>query len=385
MTRAPVGATLRVVEVQDRRGREAFIRLPWSIYAGDPAWVPPLLAERRWHLSPRRPYFAHARARFWLAVRGGEPVGRISAQIDRLHLDRYQDGTGFFGMLEARDDPEVFRGLLDVAERWLAAEGLGRVRGPFNLSINEDCGLLVEGFERPPSVMMGHARPYYGPRLEALGYAQVKDLLAFWLTDEDFIVPPVTQAVLRRTRVDVRIRPLRRSALAEELHLLREIFEDAWAENWGFIPFTAAEFDELGRTFRHLVPDGLVQIAEVDGVAAGMLVLLPDVNQAIRDLDGRLLPLGWLRLLWRLKVRRPPTGRVALMGVRRRYQRSALGGALAVLLLDAIRTAGRALGMRAAELSWVLEDNAGMLGVLAAIGAAQTKRYRLYGKALEGA
>jgi hypothetical protein len=381
LSRTAVGAPLRVLEVEGRRAREAFIRLPWSIYAGDPAWVPPLLAERRWHLSPRRPYFAHARARFWLARRGEEPVGRISAQIDRLHLERHGDGTGFFGMLEARDDPEVFAALFQAAERWLAGEGLRRISGPFSLSINEECGLLVEGFDTPPAVMMGHARPYYATRLEALGYARVKDLLAFRL-EHDFAMPAVTQALLRRARADIRIRPLRRSALPEELRLLREIFDDAWAENWGFIPFTAEEFAELGQTFRFLLPDEFVQIAEVDGVAAGMLVLLPDVNEAIRDLDGRLLPLGWLRLFWRLKVRFPRTGRVALMGVRRRYQRSPLGGALAVLLIDAVRTAGLARGVRRGELSWVLEDNAGMLGVLAALGAVQSKRYRVYARAL---
>lgn len=381
MTPALAGAALRVDEVEGRSLREAFLRLPWTIYADDPAWIAPLLAERRWHLSRRRPYFAHARARFWLASRAGEPVGRISAQIDGLHLERHRDATGFFGMLEARDDPEVFAGLFAVAERWLASEGLRRVRGPFSLSINEECGLLVEGFDRPPSVMMGHGRPYYPARVEALGYAGVKDLLAYRLAD-DFAMPAVTRAVLARARADVRVRPLNRAALRDELRALREVFEDAWAENWGFVPFTPEEFADLGRTFRFLVPDTLVQIAEVDGAIAGMLVLLPNVNEAIRDLDGRLLPLGWLRLLWRLKVRFPRTGRVALMGVRRRYQRSPVGGALAVLLIDAVRTAGMALGMREAELGWVLEDNAGMNGVARAIGAVATKRYRLYEKAV---
>ena len=170
---------LRVVPVEGRLGLRQFIRLPWSIYRDDPAWVPPLLMERHQHLSSRNPFFEHAKWKFWLAFRGATPVGRISAQIDQLHLKRYEDSTGFFGLLEAEDEAETFRVLMNTAETWLRDQGMRRVLGPFNLSINQECGLLVEGFDTPPMVMMGHARPYYSFRVEENGYKKAKDLLAY--------------------------------------------------------------------------------------------------------------------------------------------------------------------------------------------------------------
>ena len=370
---------LTVVPVEGARAVGAFIRLPWTIYAGDPAWVPPLLLERRHHLSRRRPRFA--RARFWIAYRGRAPVGRISAQIDRLHLERYHDATGFFGMLEAEDDGRTFEALLGTAEAWLRAEGMRRVLGPFNLSINEECGLLVEGFDTPPMILMGHGRPYYAARLEARGYRAAKDLLAYRLA-ADFTTPDIMRATVLRAGRAVVVRPLRRSSFRSELATLREVFEDAWSENWGFVPFTAAEFEELGRALRFIVDDDFVQIAEVDGEPAGMLVLLPNLHEAIRDLNGRLRPLGWLKLVWRLGVRRPRTGRVALMGVRKRYQRTALGLAIAFSMIDAVRARGLARGVRDVELSWVLEDNHGVRSLLEAIGSVVYKRYRLYEKPL---
>ncbi|MFQ5944979.1 MAG: N-acetyltransferase [Candidatus Methylomirabilales bacterium] len=367
--------------MEGRRALRRFIRLPWSMYATDPAWVPPLLVERRQHLSRRNPYFAHAHARFWLAYRGKRPVGRISAQIDQLHLERYADDTGFFGMLEAEDDAQTFGALLNAAEAWLRHQGMRRVLGPFNLSINDECGLLVEGFDTPPMVMMGHARRYYAARIEAHGYGNAKDLLAYRIA-HDFKPPDMVRTVLTRAAGCVRVRPLRRSRFGEELHILREIFEDAWSENWGFVPFTAAEFEHLGQNLKLLVDDDFVQIAEVDGAPAAMIVLLPNVNEAIRDLDGRLLPFGWLRLLWRLKVAHPKTGRVALMGVRKRYQRSPLGAALAFMVIDAVRGPGVKHGMVDAELSWILEDNRGIRTLLESIGSLPYKRYRIYQKQL---
>lgn len=374
-------ADVHVVAVEDRRSAGSFIRVPWPLYASDPAWVPPLLVERRYHLSRRRPYFSHAQARFWVAYRNGTAVGRISAQIDRLHQERYDDATGFFGLLEAEDDPRTFRALFTAAESWLRTEGVRRVRGPFGLSINEESGLLVDGFDTPPMVLMPHGRPYYPARVEEQGYAGVKDLLAYRLP-ADFQVPELIQATLRKADGVLVVRPLQRRSFRRELATLRSIFEDAWSDNWGFIPFTEAEFEELGWLLRFIVPDGFVQIAELGGEAVGMLVLLPNVHEAIRDLDGRLLPLGWLKLVWRLGVRTPRTARVALMGVRRRCQRTALGLAAAVLMVDGVRAAGLAHGLRDVELSWVLEDNLGMRSLLTAIGSVPYKRYRIYEKSL---
>ena len=376
----PAVESLRIVPVSDSREIRRFIRAPWSIYADDLTWVPPLLVERREHFSARNPYFAHARCCFWLAYRGTRPVGRITAHIDELHQERYRDDTGFFGLLEAEDEAEIFRGLLSTAEGWLLEQGMVRIRGPFNFSINQECGLLVDGYDAPPMIMMGHSRPYYAARLIAEGYQGVKDLLAYRLPT-DFTPPELMKAILNKAAGCARVRPLRRSRFREDLKIIQDIFEDAWSTNWGFIPFTEDEFRHLGSSLRLLVDDDAVQIAEVDGVPAAMIVALPNLNEAIRDLRGRLLPLGWLKLLWRLKVKSPKTARVVLMGVRKNFQRSPLGAALGFLLIDALRRYGIRRGVQEVELSWILEDNMPMRDMLTIIGGIPYKRYRIYEKA----
>ncbi len=372
---------VRIEPINGSRDLRRFIRVPWSVYVDDPAWVPHLFLERQEQFSRRHPYFAHARCCFWLAYRGMKPVGRISAQIDALHEARYRDATGFFGLLEAEDEAETFHALLSTAETWLRDQGMLHIRGPFNLSINQECGLLVEGYDTPPMIMMGHARPYYAGRLAAEGYHGVKDLLAYHVATH-FTPPELMRIVLSRAAGAVRIRPMRWSCLSEELKILREIYEDAWSANWGFIPFTEEEFRHLGHSLRLLVEDEYVQIAEVDGVPVAMIVAFPNVNEAISDLNGRLCPFGWLKLLWRLKVKHPKTARVALMGVRKRFQGTALGTALAFMLIDAVRGHGLRRGVQAVELSWVLEDNRPMRNMLAMIGGVPYKRYRIYEKAL---
>jgi hypothetical protein len=374
---------LRIVPVEGRKGLRQFIRLPWSIYGDDPAWVPPLLLERSEHLSKRNPFFEHAKCRFWLAYRGGRPVGRISAQVDQLHLQRYQNSTGFFGLLEAEDDPETFQALMDTAEKWLSNQGMRRILGPFNLSINQECGLLVEGFDTPPMVMMGHARPYYGARVEENGYRKEKDLLAYRI-DVDFELTKAMRAVIKRAARRVIIRSLRRERFAEELEILQDIFEDAWSENWGFVPFTKEEFKHLGQNLKHLVHDEYVQIAEVDGSPDAMIIGVPNVNEVIKDLNGRLLPFGWLKLLWRLKVSRPKTARVPLMGVRKRHHNGLMGAALAIMVVERVRRLGVKYGAKEVELSWILEDNMGMRNILESMGGVVYKRYRIFGKDLVG-
>jgi hypothetical protein len=372
---------LRIVPVEGRQGLRQFVRLPWSIYADDPAWIPPLLIERSEHLSKRNPFFDHAECKFWLAYRGEEAVGRISAQVDHLHLQRYKDASGFFGLLEGGDDPETFGLLLKTAEKWLTSQGMHRILGPFNLSINQECGLLVEGFDAPPMVMMGHARPYYGARVAERGYRKEKDLLAYCI-DIDFELTRAMKALIKKAARRVSIRSLRRERFSEELDILQDIFEDAWSENWGFVPFTKAEFKHLGQSLKHLVHDDYVQIAEVDGSPDAMIIGLPNVNEVIRDLNGRLLPFGWLKILWRLKVARPKTARVPLMGVRKRHHNSLLGAALAIMVVERVRRLGEKYGAKKVELSWILEDNSGMRNILDSIGGVVYKRYRIFAKDL---
>lgn len=372
---------VRIIEAGDRATVRDFLRLPERLYADDPAWVPPLHLEQRQRVFHNHPLFEHSEVRAWVAYRGERPVGRITAQLDRLQPPVEGETLGYFGMLEAEDDAAVFAALLETAQEWLRSRGAARIRGPYNLSINEEIGLLVENFEDPPYIMMGHARPWYQARLEQQGFAGVKDLLTYTVRP-DFTAPEVMQKLAQRALRRVRIRPLDRKRKAADFEAMRDIFNDAWSGNWGFVPFTRAEFAEVAKMLTLLLDHDYVQIAEIDERPVAFIVALPNINEAIRDLNGRVLPLGWARLLWRLKVRRPRTTRVALMGVRREHQFSRLGPTLAFLVIDAVRKAMIKRGVQTVEMGWILEDNAGMRHIIEAIGSRIYKRYRVYQKSL---
>jgi hypothetical protein len=372
---------LEVNPVSNRHEQRLFIRLPWSIYSDDPAWVPPLLLERKEHLSPHNPYFEHAQYQSWIAYRDGTPVGRISAQIDQLHLNRYQENEGFFGMIEAEDNAETFAALFQTAESWLGDHSMHRAMGPYNLSINQEAGLLVDGFDTPPCLMMGHARPYYRTRIEENGYQKAKDLLAY-IIDADFDHSAALQSIVKRVKKQVKIRSLQKSNYYEDMKIIADIFNDAWSENWGFLPFTETEFKQLAKDFKIVLDFELVKIAEVDGAPAAFMVVAPNINEAIRDLNGRLLPFGWLKLLWRLKVRYPQTARIPFMGVRKKYHGSLLGAALAFMVINAGQPYAINRGLKKVELSWILEDNKGMRDIIESIGGIIYKTYRIYKKDL---
>ena len=372
---------LQVNPVDDRQKLRQFIRLPWSIYADDPAWVPPLLLERKELLSPHNPYFEHAQYQSWIAYRDGVAVGRISAQIDELHLDRYQEKEGFFGMIEAEDNAETFAALFQTAEAWLHDHGMRRVLGPYNLSINQEPGLLIDGFTTPPVMMMGHARPYYGARIEGMGYRKIKDLYAY-IIDSTFEASAAMQTIVKRAKKRVKVRSLRKSNFDKDLQIIKEIFNDAWSDNWGFLPFTEAEFNQLAKDFKLILDFELVKIAEVDGVPAAFMVTVPNLNEAIRDLNGRLLPFGWIKLLWRLKIRYPQTARIPFMGVRKQYQGSFLGAALALMVIIDGQPYGIKRGLKKVEMSWILEDNKGTRDIIESLGGVVYKTYRIYKKDL---
>ncbi|MDZ7668293.1 MAG: N-acetyltransferase [Gammaproteobacteria bacterium] len=374
-------ARLDVVPVQGRGGLKDFLQVPYALYRDDPHWVAPLNFERREALAAKQPFFAHAQWQAWVAYHDGAPVGRITAQIDDLYEQRYGERAGYFGMLEAPDDQAVFTALFGAAESWLRGQAATQSIGPFNLGINQELGILVDGFDTPPYFMMPHSRPYYGAAVEAQGYQGVQDLLAY-VMDPDFTEPPVMAALMERVGRRVNLRPLRRKHVDEDLEIMRDIFNDAWSENWGFVPFTQAEFNAVGREMLLLIPDDFICIAELDGEPAAFLVLLPNLNEAIADLRGRLLPLGWAKLLWRLKVRFPRTGRVPLMGVRRAHHHTRLGPGLAFLVIAAGRAAALRTGMREVEMSWILADNMGMRSIIENIGGTVSKRYRMYQKPL---
>jgi len=379
--RLPTGEVSLVTKpVLSKADLDTFIRLPGKLHRNDPNWVEPLHLERREHLSSKNPAFTHLKWQAWIAWSGSTPVGRISAQVDTLHRQLHGQDTGHFGMLESVDDPAVFEILMTTAENWLREQGAHQITGPFNLTINEESGLLIEGFERPPSMMMGHSPSYYGSRVEALGYRPAQDLLAYWMLTDELHFPPPLRRMMDRWHDRVQIRPLNRQHYQAEIQILRDIFNDAWSKNWGFVPFTEAEFEELGKNLKLLVPDDLIYIAEVDGEPSAFIVALPNLNEIIAPLQGRLLPFGWLRLLWRLKVRPPRTARVPLMGVRQAHQHSRLGPVLALRLIEALKPPFVKRGLEALEMSWILESNSGMRNILEHIGAYIYKRYRVYEK-----
>ncbi len=387
---APSGV-VEIIPVRDRAALNRFIRLPDRLFRADPQYVPPLHGERRAALTPKgNPFFRHAEAAFWLARRDGRDIGRISAQQDHLAQGGPQDGfrvasaapVGNFGMLVAIDDPAVFAALLSTAEAWLAARGLHHVLGPFNLSINEETGLLVDGFATPPMLMMPHDPPYVDARLAALGYAKERDLYAY-LCDTTAALPAAARALVARgLPAGVVLRPLRLKALAADVAALVGIYNQAWAGHWGFVPITEDEVAHMARALRPLLHERLVWFAEVDGVPAAFGLCLPNLNEAIRDLGGSLLPLGWAKLLWRLKVSGVTTARVPLMGVHPRYADGMLGRLLPLHVVEALRREALAVGIGAVELSWILEDNGPMRHLAEAVGGRAYKTYRVYGKTL---
>ena len=256
------GITLEVMS--GRRSLRDFLALPHRLYADDPAWIAPLNFQQRERFSSRNHFFDHARWRGWIAYREGRPVGRITAQIDDMHLAQHNDGAGYFGMFEADRDDEVVSTLFAAAEDWLRAEGMRQVRGPFNLHVNEEVGLLVDGFTTPPFVLMGHALPWYGAAVEAQGYRPVKDLLAYHVRP-DFEAPRVMTRLADRISDRVAVRPANRKHLAEDAAVMRDIFNDAWHNNWGFVPLAEEEWVETVTTLGKLMPEEYIQIAEYDG------------------------------------------------------------------------------------------------------------------------
>ena len=371
---------IQVIPVKSRKEQKAFCLLPWKIYRHDPHWVPPLLLERKLLLSRRHPYFKHAEAAFFLALRQGEPVGRISVQIDRLFLARY-GLKGHWGLLEAVEDLRVFKALFETVETWLKDRGIRSLLGPFNLSINQECGLLVKGFDSPPSFLMGHAPPYYSEMLEALGHEKARDLLAYLMQRDSKTLARV-KSLIPRSSTTVKTRAIDKKNLSQELDRIFAIFNEAWSKNWGFVPFTRAEYLYLGTLLRYLVPAELVRLAEIEDQPVAFIAVLPNFNEILAPLQGRLFPTGWAKLLWKLKFSPPRSARVVLMGIKRKYQLSMQGPLLIIKLIDDIRRVLLDMGVQALEISWILEDNLRMKRLAEALAGKPYKIYRIYTKEL---
>jgi hypothetical protein len=372
-------SSVEIVTVSTPAQLSRFIRLPARLYAADPRNVPPLELERRDAFTPgKNPYFEHAEAQFFIAVRDGRDVGRISAQIDRLVND---PEIGHFGLIAGEDDVEVFAALFAAAESWLRAKGKSRVRGPFNLSINEETGLLIDGFDTPPMIFMSHDPRYAAARIEGQGYAKAKDVIAY-LYDLIQDLPDAARKLIDRHKPGgMSVRHLDMSRYEAEFDTVLEIFNDAWSENWSFVPFTKAEFRHLAKGLRPLLDPRLAAIVEMNGEPIGFGIMLPNLNEAIRDFNGRLLPFNWLKLLLRVK-RGLATARVPLMGVKRSYSGGLRAGLVPFLIIDSMRNGARLRGIKQVELSWILEDNRPMRRIIESLGCVAYKTYRVYEKQL---
>ena len=380
---------ISVAPVAGKADLAAFIDLAYRLNRSDPNWVPPLRTEMAELLTPgKNPFHDHATMQLFLARRGGVVVGRISAHIDHLALAQppalgMGPGTGNWGLFEA-DDAATALALIAAAEAWLKQQGMTRVLAPISLSIWEEPGLLTMGHDHPPTVMMGHDNPAYQGWIEGDGYRLVKTLKTYDL-DITHQFPPLIQRIVQSgERNDrVTIRQVKLKHFDREARIIIDILNDAWSNNWGFVPITEAEIAYTGKKLRPLVREDLILIAEYDGRPVAFMMTLPDLNEALKGLDGRLLPFGWAKLLWWLRRPRGRTIRVPLMGVLRKYQATRLASQLAFMMIEHIRqTAVVNYGFTRGEIGWILEDNQGMVAIADAIGCALNKEYSIYEKPL---
>lgn len=371
---------VRVVPVQGRAGRRSFLALSQRLYKNEPAWVPPLLLDLKDLLNPaKHPFHQHADVQYFLAFQGKEVVGRIAAIVNHHYISFHHQPIGFFGFFESIDDPAVASALLRSAEQWVAERGMTQIRGPMNFSTNEMCGLLVDAFEHPPMLMMPYNPPYYATLIEGAGYAKTKDLLAYVIDGRADATPPerLVRGVARlQQSQQVMIRPIDMSRFETEITQLFRIYQQSWQNNWGFVPVTQAELAHFVKQVRWIADPNLCLIAEVQRQMVGFALALPDYNQALQQTNGRLFPLGWLKLLWHRRMIN--AARVLLLGLSPAVR---LRGLDAMLYLKIWQEAPKN-GYPYVECSWILEDNWPMIRGLERMGAKRYKTYRVYEKAL---
>ncbi|WP_434300120.1 N-acetyltransferase [Corallococcus exiguus] len=374
----PMTTDVQVTPVRGAADRTAFIRLPYSLYRDDPNWVPPLEMERRDFLDPKKnPFFDYAEVELFLARRGQDVVGRVAAIKNPRHMEFHGTKEGFFGLFECVNDAGVARGLLDAASAWLKARGIDTVLGPANFSSNQDWGLLVEGYESPPALMMPYNPTYYAGLLETCGFTKAKDLFAFELSAST--PPPEKVARIAekiRQREGVTVRAVNLKDFPAEVARIKQIYNAAWEKNWGFIPFTDREFEHMAKEMKAIVRPELVLIAEVKGEPVAFSMTLPDANEAFKAANGRLttfgLPIGLVKLV--LASRKLKRLRLLTLGIKEGYRRRGLD---AILYLDTLRNA-KELGYTGGEISWTLEDNHLVNRAIESMGGQRSKTYRVF-------
>jgi GNAT superfamily N-acetyltransferase len=374
---------IQVSEVQSRADRNAFIRFPWRIYENDPAWVPPLIMERKAFLDrERHPFYEHGDATLFLAKRNGEIVGRIVASDDPRYNAEHQSNTGCFGLFDCVNDDAVAAALFEAAATWLERRGRDTIMGPIDYSTNYSCALLIDGFEHPPTLLTAHNPPYYAKLIEACGFKKEKDWYAWWFGNPQIAVRRLQRISGRFNRDgEITIRPGNLKDIREESRRLRQVYNQAWQKNWGFVPFTEAEFEFMRKEMQPLLISEFIWMAEVAGEPVGFVLCLPDINVALRKINGRLtqfgLPIGLIKLLY--EKSRLKTVRLIALGVIEKYRRA---GIAELLVLRVIEEVMLKRGFAGGELSMTLEDNLTINRFIETIGGQRYKTYRIYSRPL---
>jgi hypothetical protein len=353
-----------------------FIKLPWRIYKQDRAWVPPLIGEMKKLLSPsRNPFWNHAEAAYFLAYKDNKPAGRIAAIVNHRHNEFHKEKCGFFGFFESVNDEAVSGALYRAAENWLAEQGMEIVRGPANPSSNDDWGFLLEGYNEPPTVMMPYNPAYYHDLAKAAGLTKVKDLYSFFMEEATGIPEKAVRvAEIARRKSNVKIRPINMKDLDNEVEIIKQVYNSAWELNWGFVPMTDEEIEHLAADLKKIAIPDLILMAEVDGKPAGVSVAIPNINQVLHKMNGRLFPFGWLRFL--LGFRKINRVRVIITGVIKEFRKRGID---AIFYVDTFNK-GTKMGFNEGEFGWTLEDNDIINRSLEMLGARLYRRYRLYEK-----
>lgn len=374
---------LRELRAGDKKVLKDFLDVVDTIYAGDPSYVRPLDFDVSDRLDKKKnPFFEHAEGTAWVAYRDGRPVGRVTAQIDHEHLKRYHDDTGAFGFLDTVDDPEVARALLEEAGRWVKARGMKRIRGPLSLSINEEVGCLIEGFHHPPMVMMTYHRPYQAGLIEQAGFAKIKDLYA-WRYDVGEVPVRAQKAHAEIAAMpEVETRKADTGNLLRDVRIIMDVFNDAWSENWGFVPLTEKELIKLASDTRLILIPEITRLTFINGEPAAVALALPNLNELIRDLNGKLFPAGIAKLLYRLRVQGPKSGRLVILGINKKWRNVRRYAGLSAFLYVEMNRSAHLLGLRDGELGWTLEDNAAINAGIKLMGGRIYKKYRLFEREL---
>ena len=379
-------STLDITGISNKADEKRFLEYPYTLYRGEPQWRAPLRFERKEQFSKKKnPAARGLNRQLFLAKRGGVTVGRIAAFVNPAHQAHHQDKTGHFGYFDCENDPDTASALLESAQQWLRAQACDKAVGPMQWSVNEECGLLIDGFDTPPVVMMSYGRPDYQAAIESAGFEKAIDMYAYQAElTAGYPRPRQTQMMIKLAEKDpdIVLRPMRPRHFMEEVQIVMDIFNDAWSENWGFIPFSQDQIEHMAKEMRPVIFKEGLWIGEIKGSPVAYIWMIPDLNEAIAGLDGKLFPFGWAALLNRLKIKGVKQARIPLMGLKKEWHNTRKGLAIVAQLCETVFEAGRQKGFTHCELSWILEDNAGMIRICEQASAAAYKTYRMYEKPL---